>query len=185
MVGAGEDVVAAEFEHGDEAAPSAPLAEVDGQRLDAHVPDIETDGADLGGALAAHAACGPVLSYRHQRHVGDDLMDDHVVVQGEVPYVTAGRRGEHGLGDQLAVRAGGGLLGAAEAQRADADLPGFALEGRRADVAAEVGADGRGLGGQGRRFDVGQIDPAGCGEVADRQFQPRGDGGLVHVELDH
>lgn len=185
MVGAGEDVVAAEFAHGNETAPGAALAEVDGQWRDAHVPDVETDRTDLGGALAADPACGPVLTYRHQCDMGDDLMDDHVVVQREMPYVAAGRRGEHGLDDQLAVRAGGSLLGAAEAQRADTDLPRLALEGGRADVPAEIGADGLGLGGLGGRVGTGQIDPTGRGEVADRQFEPRGDGSLVHVELDH
>lgn len=114
MIGAGEDVVAAQLHHGQETAPGASVAEVDRQGRDRHGPGVDPDGADLSGALAVGLPGGPVLTYRHQSCVRDDLVDDDVVAEGEVAYVGAGRRGEHGLGDQLAVGAGGSLLGAAE-----------------------------------------------------------------------
>ncbi|WP_405523905.1 hypothetical protein [Streptomyces canus] len=185
MIGAGEDVVAAQLHHGQETAPGAAVAEVDLQGGDGHGAGVDPDGADLGGALAVDLPGGPVLTHRHQNCMRDGLVDDDVVSEGEVAYVGAGRRREHGLGDQLAVGAGGGLLGAAEAQGADADLPGLAPGAGRMDVFAEVGADGLGLPGQRGPGGVAQIDPAGPGEVVDRQFQPRGDRPLVHVELHH
>nr|WP_267930381.1 hypothetical protein [Streptomyces sp. MBT62] len=185
VVGAGEDVVGAESEHGHEASPRAALAEVDRQWRDLHMADVEADGAHLGGAVTGDPAGRPVLTYRHQRDVGDHLVHDHVVVEGEVAYVGAGGRGEYRFGEQFAVRAGRGLFGAAEAQGADGDLPCLALEGGRVDVGGEVGADRRGPGGEGRRLDGGEVDAAGRREVAHRQGQLGGDGVLVHVELDH
>lgn len=89
VIGAGEDVVAAQLHHGQETAPGAAVAEVDLQGGDGHGPGVDPDGADLGGVLAVDLSGGPVLTYRHQDCMRDDLVDDDVVAEGEVAYVGA------------------------------------------------------------------------------------------------
>ncbi|MEV6763940.1 hypothetical protein AB0N16_25545 [Streptomyces sp. NPDC051105] len=186
MIRAGQDVVAAEFDHRDEAAPGAAGAEVDLQGRDLHVPDVELDRADLGGALAVDLAVRPVLADRHEGDVGDDLVHDDVVAEGEVAHVGAGGRGEDRGDGQFAVGAGGRLLGGAQVHRADADPPRRAAGGGRVDVPGEVGADRlRPRRRDGLAADVVQVDAAGPREVGDRQLQPCGHRGPVHVQLHH
>ncbi len=175
MVGAFQDVVAAEPEHRQEPAPQAAAAQVDGQVGNGHRPGVERDHPGLCRGRG-EASGRPVLTDRDQHGVRHHLVDDGVVAEPEAPDVSAGRGCERRGDEQLTVRPGLGLLGGGQADRADHGFPGAAFDRTRMEVSREIVA---------HAFGGSRVDAAGQHEVVVRRhLQGRGHGRSVHVEDD-
>ena len=108
MVGSGRNVGHAKLHHVHKAGQIRARGEVQRQRRYGAIDGVDLDDADLRALAGFDLAVHPILAHRNQNGMGDDLVNDRVIVQNERGGRDAGGRGEHQFGPELGIEPGVG-----------------------------------------------------------------------------